>query len=218
MSSFISQIWQLIKVDFKVEYRNKYEIYGLILFVIVTAYILYRATEITDVFAFNALYWVMILVISTNFALRSFTKTKEEETRYLYQLVDAKSVICSKILFNWFLIFIGGTLFLLFGLLFHGYEGFPLGKFILLLVVASLAISSTFSLPSALIMTLSSKGTLLGILSFPISIPLVLISTNIGGQLITENVWNMNALGMLISITLIMSVMSLLLFKYNWQS
>ena len=218
MNNDVSKILELIKVDSKIEYRNKYEIYGLLLFVIVTAYILYRATESADVLSFNSTFWVLILVLSTNFALRSFTKIKEEELKYLYQLVDAKSIIISKLVFNWLLIFGGGIVFLLAGLLFHGFSEFPIIDFVLLIALTSLALSSTFSLPSAMVMTLSSKGTLLGILSFPISIPIILVSINLGSDLITQNIWNMNAVAMLISITLIMGIMSLVLFRYNWQS
>jgi len=218
MNSDFSKIWELIKLDFKIEYRNKYEVYGLLLFVVVTSYILYRATESADLLSFNSTFWVFVLVLSTNFALRSFTKMKVEESRYLYQLVDAKGIIISKLIFNWLLIFSGGIIFFLFGLLFHGFTNLPILDFVMLILLVSLALSSTFSLPSALVMSSSSKGTLLGILSFPISIPLILISINLGNDLIILNEWNINGIGMLTSIILIMSLMSLVLFKFNWQS
>jgi hypothetical protein len=59
---------------------------------------------------------------------------------------------------------------------------------------------------------------LLGILSFPISIPIILVCTNIGGELITQQDWNMNGVILLISIILIMGTVSLYLFRFNWQS
>ncbi len=218
MNLHFQKIIALLTLDIKTEYRNKYESYGLFLFVIIVSYILYRGTETMDAFSFNSIFWVFILVMSSNFALRAFTKTKEEESLYLYHVVSPYHIIISKLIYNWFFIFIGGILFLFLGLLFHSFEGFPFGSFLILLGVGSLCISSTFSLPSALVLTSSNRGTLLGILSFPISIPLILVCTSMGGQLITEQSWNMNGLSLLFSTILIMSTVSLYLFKYNWQS
>lgn len=222
LNHHLKKILALIALDFKTEYRNKYDTYGLFLFVIVVSYVLYKGTEAMDAFSFNSVFWVMILVLSTNFALRAFTKTKDEESNYLYQLVSSYHIILSKLLFNWILIFVGGVIFLLSGILFHSalesFNLFPIGQFLLLLALSSLCISSTFSLPSALVLTSNNKGALLGILSFPISIPIILVCTNIGGELITQQDWNMNGVILLISIILIMGTVSLYLFRFNWQS
>ena len=222
MISHLRKIWSLILLDIRVEYRNRYDLFGLLFFVVVISYVLYRAQETTDSFAFNRVFWVFILVISTNFALRSFTKTREEESAYLYQLASPYHLICSKLILNSFLIFIGGLLFLLSSLLFRSIEtsfsDFPTLSFIILLGVASVCLSSTFSLPSALVMTSSNRGTLLGVLSFPVSIPAVLLMINLGSSLITDQGWNMNGLVLLLSIILIMSTVSLFLFRYSWQS
>ena len=218
MNESLKKVLALIKLDFKIEYRNKYEVYGLLLLVITTSFILYRSIMDSDVLFYNAVFWVLLLVMSTNFALRSFTKTNSSESRYLYQLVDATSIIFSKLIFNWILIFVGGVLFLVSGLLFFSFEDYPLLDFIVLTGIASFALSATYSLPSALVISSSSRGTLLGILAFPVSIPVVLVSSSLGNRLLTENELNMNGLIMLISIALIMTTVSLFLFRYNWQS
>ena len=218
MKESVKRILALIKLDFKIEYRNKFEIYGLLLLVITTSFILYRSIMDSDVLFYNAVFWVLLLVMSINFALRSFTKTNSSESRYLYQLVDATSIIFSKLIFNWILIFTGGVLFLVSGLLFFSFEDYPLLAFMALTAIASFALSATYSLPSALVVSSSSRGTLLGILAFPISIPVVLVSSSLGNRLLIENELNFNGLIMLISIALIMTTISLFLFRYNWQS
>ena len=218
MVKSMTKIFALVRLDFKIEYRNKFEIYGLLLFVVVTSFILYKSIIDTDVLYYNAVFWVLLLVISTNFALRSFTKMNASESRYLYQLTDATSIIFSKLFFNWLLIFTGGLLFLLSGLIFHSFDEYPLLSFFGLLTLSSLALSSTYSLPSALFMSSSSKATLLGILAFPISIPVILISSALGNQLLAQNEMNSSGLLMLVSIALIMIAVSLILFRYTWQS
>ncbi|MDG2449990.1 MAG: heme exporter protein CcmB [Saprospiraceae bacterium] len=221
MKNDFEKIWALISVDLKTEYRNRYDSYGLYLFVMVVSYILYKGTESMDAFSYNSIFWVLILVLSTNFALRAFTKTKEEESYFLYHLVSSYHIIFAKLLYNWIVIFIGGVIFLLSSIIFHSslesFMTFPIVQFIILLLVSSLCLSSTFSLPSALVLTSNNKETLLGILSFPISIPITLVCINLGGELISKQTWNMSGLLLLLSVVLIMSTVSLFLFKYNWQ-
>lgn len=217
MQSTLKKIYALIYLDVKVEYRNKFEILGLLLFVIIVSYVAYRALSGSSEQLYNFVFWVLLLVLSTNFALRSFTKMNTEESRYLYQLSDASSIIFSKIVFNWVLIFVGGLVLFLSGVFFLTYT-FPISKFILLIALTSLALSAAFSLPSALSISTSSRSTLLGILAFPVSIPIVLVSSAIGNQLLVENVFNLNGIIMLISIALIMSSVSLVLFRFTWQS
>jgi len=221
VNSDFNKIWSLLQLDLKVEYRNRYDLLGLLFFVIVISYVLSRAFQSVESYVYNQVYWVFVLIISVNFALRSFGKTREEESAFLYQLVSPEHVITSKLLLNATLIFFGSLVLLLSGLLFNSFESsfqsFPLLSFIGLLAVVSICLSSTFSLPSALVMTTSNRGTMLGLLSFPVSIPAILLTINIGGSLIANEGWNKNGLLLLLSIILIMSVVSLYLFRYIWK-
>lgn len=215
----LRQIPILIAKEFLLEWRSKYAIGGILLYVLSTVFIVYNGFIRVQPPTWNVLFWIITLFTSVNAITKSFVTENGNRQLYYYSLVDPTAVIFSKVIYNTILLVLLNVLtYFVFGLV----TGNPVRDkplFFLAVLLGSLGMAVAFTFISAIASKARNSSTMMAILSFPIIIPilvsLIKISANALG-VITDTSVNQDIITLL-AIDMILLGMAYLLFPFLWR-
>ncbi len=218
--STLRQIYELLRWELKLEWRDKYALGSVFLYVIATVVIVYLALRngiVAD--TFNALYWVILFFGATIAAGRSFLREGGRRHLYYYTLAEPLALLFSKLLYNLLVIWlISGLTFLLLSLfapavglqnplLFLGAVG--LGGF---------GLAAILTFVSALAARAGGNGTLMAILSFPLVIPLLKLLVDAGTYAFGEGINDaLQPLYLTLAVDLLAVAVAVVLFPFVWR-
>ncbi|MGL1888340.1 MAG: heme exporter protein CcmB [Reichenbachiella sp.] len=220
----LKEIKTLVWKEIVLEWRHKYAINGILLYVFSTIFICYLSYEVLhaklDQFGWNALYWIIILFTAISTIAKSFVQEKEGRQMYYFNLVSPQSIILSKIIYN------SGTLLLL-SLVAYGVFSLVLGNrvvdqlfFIGVIAMGSVGLSITLTLMSGIASKADNNGMLMAILSFPVVIPILLMVIKLSRNAIDgiSRSESLDEVITLLSINIIVGALSYMLFPYLWRA
>ncbi len=217
--NLLQEIAFLLRKEFTLEFRQKYAISGILLYVLSTVFIVYIALQLIRPQLWNVLFWIIMLFASVNAVVKSFVQESGHRQLYYYQLVSPVAILLSKMIYNTALLL---TLSVLTFAALSFVAGSPvenLGQFFLTLSLGSLGFSVTFTFVSAIAAKADNAGTLMAILSFPVIIPVLLLLVNLsaysigllGGTMAGRDV------SLLAAMDLLLVALGLILFPYLWR-
>jgi len=220
----IQQILFLLKKEFTLEFRQKYAISGILLYIFSTIFVVYTSTIKAEGKTWVVLFWIIVLFTSVNAVAKSFVQESGNRQLYYYTLTDPVAIILSKMIYNTLLLLV--LSFLAYGVfsLVVGNPVINVPFFFLVLFLASLGFAITFTFISAISSKADNSATLMAILGFPVIIPILItlvwlsrktfdVSTTsfFSNEEIMQNVYT------LLSIDVLLGGVSLLLFPYLWR-
>ncbi len=217
--SILGQIRTLVAKEFLLEWRSKYALGGILLYVLSTVFIVYNGFIRVTPPEWNVLFWIITLFTSVNAVTKSFVSENGNRQLYYYSLADPIAIICSKIIYNSILLMVLNVLtYLVFGLVTDNpVRDKPL--FFLAVFLGSVGMAITLTFISAIATKARNSATLMAILSFPILIPilvsLIKIAANALG-IITDTSVNQDIITLL-AIDAILLGMAYLLFPFLWR-
>ncbi|MDN5215695.1 heme exporter protein CcmB [Fulvivirgaceae bacterium BMA12] len=220
----IKEIRILLRKEFILEWRQRYALNGMLLYVGSTIFICYMSFNINmsqlNVITWNALFWIVMLFNAVNAIAKSFMQEREERQLYYYTLVSPQSIIVAKTIYNVFLMF---SLTILAYLVYSLVLGnkvedqllFGVGMFL-----GALGFSVSLTMVSSIAAKASNNTTLMAILSFPVILPIILMVIKISKNAIDgiERSESYNEIITLLAINVIIGAVSYLLFPYIWRS
>jgi len=167
----------LIRKDIILEWRSKYAINGIVLYVVSTVFVCYQAFKSVDPTTWNALFWIILLFASINAINKSFVQESRGRQLYYYTIASPRAVILSKIIYNMLvMLLLSSIAYLVYSVIFRN----PLGDPVLYMVVVALGaigFAAVFTMVAAISAKAGNNSTLMAILSFPIIIPMLLRET-----------------------------------------
>lgn len=212
-------LWTLVKKEFLIDFRQKYPIAGIVLYIFATIYIGYLAFQgLITPSTWNALFWIITLFSFITGLSKSFIG-EERRSLYYFLTVPPGILLTGKLIY-YFLY--GVTLILLIGLCFQIFMPFPstsasLSLFFFNLILGSIGLSSAFTMISAIASRTSNPSTLMAVLGFPVIIPLLLLSVTISRKILlgAKLVDIQGSMTYLISVIVIIIAVSFILFPYS---
>ncbi len=214
------QIRILIEKELMLEWRQKYAFNGLLLYVGATVFVCYLSfRQITEIPVWNALFWIIQLFAAVNALAKSFLQESRGRSLYYYTVAHPQHIILSKIIYNFFLMF----LLSLFNLLFYswliGNPAANLPMFIFVMILGSLGLSSVLCMISAISSRAGNSAGLMPILSFPVLLPLLMTTIRLSKNAIDGLAWSVSQplIIILISLNILIIAMGYLLFPYLWK-
>lgn len=217
------EISVLFKKEFKLDFRKKSAIFGLLLYVGGVVFIcflsFYLKTSKVNSITWNALFWIVLLFVSFNAIAKSFLGESQNRNFYYYYVASPQAIILSKILYNvaMMILFCAVTL-LFFQMTLQIDIGDPL-IFWLNLGLGAIGFASSLTLIAG-IAAKTGNGVLMSVLSIPVMFPLLLLLVKISNHaldgLARSIIWG-DMLGVL-AINLIVLAASYLLFPYLWRT
>jgi len=216
----IQLLSQLIKKEFLLEFRQKSTLAGILVYIVATVFISALSfKKIIYPTVWNALFWTIFMFISINVSSKSFMQETKGKALFNYLYYNPRQFILSKIIYNMLLMAVLSLLTFFFYSWFVGSMVQSLGMFLLALIFSSSAFSGVLSLMSAIASKANNNISLMAILSFPVLMPLLLVSVKLSKHAIDGLAWSVSYKYLLILIMLNFVVVALatLLFNYLWK-
>ncbi|MBT8196611.1 MAG: ABC transporter permease [Bacteroidia bacterium] len=211
---------QLIVKEFKIEYRQKYAINGILLFILGTAFIAYLSfTHFIEPKTWNALFWIILLFSALSGIAKSFIQDSDGQKLFNYILLNPKHVIASKLIYNIVLLICIAFLQLLIFTLFLGFPVQSKMQYVLGLLFGCIGIGATLTFISAIASKAQNSSALMAVLSLPVLLPLfitLLRQTRNSIDGIDFGI-NFKYLIIIVAIDLIVITLAYILFPYLWR-
>jgi len=220
------EISLLIKKDLLLEWRMRYAIGGIVLYVVATVFVIYiilsseKATELVSYRWWSVLFWITMLFTAVNAIAKSFTQENKERLLYYYTLVRPQSVILSKMLYNMLLMLLLSVIGMVVFSLMLGtpVKNYPL--FLLALLFGGSGLSFVLTLVSSIAAKADGNATLMAILSLPVMLPLIMVLQQFAGNAFFINIQLADVLkevAALAAFDVLLVAMSCILFPYLWR-
>ncbi len=215
----ITEIKYLLKKEMVLEWRSKYALNGILLYVVATVFVCYLSFKTTPPLVWNALFWIIMLFAAINAISKSFIQESKGRLLYYYQIASPQAIIIAKIIYNMLLMILMSTIALFFySIVFQNEVGDKLLYFAAVMLGA-ISFSSVFTMISAIASKANNNGTLMAILSFPVIIPVIILIIKLSKNAMDglDRSVSLDEIGVLAAINLIVITVSLLLFPYLWR-
>ena len=215
------EVKYLIHKEVLLEWRSKYTINGVLLYVVSTIFTCYLSfVSLSDKLAWNALFWVIMLFASINGVSKSFLQETKGQQLYSYILASPAAVLISKTVYNILLMLVLTTIALgFYTLVFDTFTPPDLLLYYVAVVIGSVSFSTVFTMVSAIASKAGNGGMLMAILSFPIIIPVLILLIKLAKNAVDGLPWenSYDEIGMLVVVNVLTVATSLLLFPYLWR-
>lgn len=216
----IKPVLSLLKKDLLLELRQQHTLYGILLYIASTIFVLSLSVDELDAKVWNGLFWVIQLFICVNAVAKSFLQESRGRMLYYYTIVSPAAFIIAKLLYNLILMLMMSLVSLL---LYSFFINNPLTNavsFIGIVILGGASISLVFTLMSAIAAKASHNAALMAILGFPVILPLLLLLMRLSRAAFSE-VFKEGALlqltGLIIGLDALILAMAVVLFPYLWK-
>lgn len=217
--NLLAQVKTLIYKDVVLEWRSKYAINSILLYVVSTVFVCYQSFKSVDTIVWNTLFWIILLFAAINAMSRSFVQETGHRHLYYYSIVRPKAIILAKIIYNSILmVLLSTTAFIIYNLIFKS-QAENLGIYCLAIFLGSISFATVFTMVAAISAKAGNNSTIMAILSFPVIIPLLIVLIKL-----SQNAVNGSSIGdnwadiaVLLAINIVTIAISLLLFPYLWR-
>jgi len=216
-----NQVIQLVKKEMLLEWRSKYALNGVLLYVVSTVFVCYLSfISMPNPLTWNALFWIIMLFASINAVAKSFLQESKGRHLYMYTLVNPISLIIAKTIYNSLLMIVLTVIALLFyAMVFPFQPQTDILMYLVATVLGSLSFSTIFTMVSAIASKAGNGSMLMAILSFPVIIPVLIVLIKLAKNAIDglDRSVSLDDIGLLLLINALVMGVSVILFPYLWR-
>lgn len=215
----LHQVKYLIKKELLLEWRSKYALNGVLLYVVSTVFVCFLSFVSVVPVTWNALFWIIMLFASINAVSKGFLQESKGRQIYIYTIASPLALIISKTIYNVLLMMVLTIIALCFYMLVFSYVPRDLGLYILATLLGSLSFSTIFTMISAIAAKAGNGGMLMAILSFPVIIPVLIVLVKLTKNAIDglDRSVSLDEIGLLLIINGLVAAVTVLLFPYLWR-
>jgi len=216
----LQQVKTLFLKEFTLEWRNRYALNGMLLYVISTVFVCYLSfRNVVSVPVWNALFWIIMLFASLNAVGRSFIQERKGRLLYYYSIASPQAFLLAKMIYN-------SLLMLVITFLAYAIYAWWIGDLVqdhLMFMVALVLGSTGFALILTLMSAIASKTdnnmSLMAILSFPVQLPFLITLIKLSKNAVDglDPSVSYGLITVLLMIILIVLTLSYILFPYLWR-
>jgi heme exporter protein B len=209
----------LLKKDFLLEWRQKYSIYGLILYITSAVFAIKMLQDRPEGETWNVLFWIILLFVSINAVAKSFLQESKNRNLYYYTVHHPRDIIISKLIYNVVMMLMMSFIGLFLFVLLLGDPIVYFQQFLLMVITGGISLSLLFTTLAAIAGKAGGNSALIAILGFPVVIPQIILLSDLSKPLfVTLQVtgwWQFY--GALILLDFLIIVLSIILFPFIWK-
>ncbi len=209
----------LIKKDLLLEMRQQYTLYGILLYVASTIFVVYITLGQPEDIVWNALFWVVQLFVCVNAVAKSFLQENKGRMLYFYSITSAKDFIVAKLFFNAILMLVMTLLSMLVFMLLLGNPIYNIWQFIGIACLGGLGLSFVFTFLAAIAAKAQQQAALMAVMGFPVIIPQLMLLGRVSkiafSPALYSGLWKM--IGLLVGFDALVIVLALILFPFLWK-
>lgn len=213
-------VFALLKKDLLLELRQQHSIYGILLYVASTIFVLKLSIDSPEGEIWNGLFWIIQLFVCVNAVAKSFLQESRGRMLYFYSISGAKEFIIAKMVYNIILMLTMSLLSL--GLFFTLLKN-PLSdtlQFTGIVCLGGVSLSLVFTLLAAIAAKAQQNAALMAILGFPLIIPqlllLIRLSKSAFGEAFREGALLQLTL-LVVGLDMMVIALSVILFPFLWK-
>lgn len=211
-------IFTLLKKDLLLEIRQQYSLYGILLYIGATIFVLYNALEEPDSKVWNGLFWVIQLFICINAVAKSFLQESRGRMLYFYSIASPADFVLAKLIFNSVLMLVMSLLSLMLFTLFLGNPMQKAGEFIGLVLLGGWSLSLVFTFLAAIAAKAQQNAAIMAVLGFPIIIPQLLLLMRLSSAAFAPLLTiPLSSVLLLIALDAMIVLMAIILFPFLWK-
>ena len=224
MQQSLRQLGTLVAKEFRLEWRQRYALNGMLLYVVGAVFVCYlgfnaRRGQLLPI-VWNTLFWIIQLFSAINAIAKTFVQERAGRQLYYYTLASPQQIILAKIIYN-----VG--LMLVLSLLGFAVYAFVLGNlaqdwqlYLGSLLLGAVGFASSLTLVAGIAAKAENSATLMAILSFPVIMPLLLLLLRVSKNAMDglERSASRDELLSILAIDAIVLALSVLLFPFIWKS
>ena len=219
MNSY-SQYLSLLKKEILLESRQQHTLYGVILYIASTVFVIYLTMESPDAETWNTLFWITQLFICINAVAKSFLQESRGRMLYYYTIASPTLFMLAKLSYNVLLMLAMNLINLLIYTALMGDPTFSYGLFVLVSLLGALGLSLVFTMLAAIASKAMQQASLMAILGFPIILPQLLLLIRLSKTAFSEVFRNgapLQLILLLLSLDLMIVLLSLILYPFLWK-
>lgn len=220
-SHFFQELTALLQKEFLLEWKQKYAFNGMLLYAVSMVVVISLAfVQGIPPETWIVIFWITVLFIAINAVAKSFMGDTSGQTLYLYGLASPESIIAAKMIYNALLLVFLASMTCLIYLGLNPVKIEQIDTFWGLIALGSVGLSVNMSLVAAIAARASNRMTLLSVLSFPIIVPMLLSLIRASRAAVTGNVMIdlQESIYFVGGISLVLAIISLILFPFIWRS
>jgi heme exporter protein B len=209
----------LLQKDLLLELRQQYTLYGIILYVVTTIFVVYLSMGQPEDYVWNGLFWIIQLFVCVNAVAKSFLQESSGRMLYFYSITSAKDFVLAKLIFNVVLMLLMSLLSLaVFTLLL----GNPLTHALLftgIVCLGGISLSLVFTFLAAIAAKAQQNAAMMAIMGFPLIIPQLLLLMKISATGFSSVVQGgfIQMVAMLVGLDILVIALALILFPFLWK-
>ncbi len=214
----------LIKKEFMLEWRQKYALNGILLYLCSTIFIcylsFYTSRGALNPITWNTLFWIIQLFTSVNAVAKSFILESPGRHMYYYTLASPTAIIVAKMVYNAVLTMAVAAIGLLFYTIILGNPVQDFTFFVVNMLAGSVGFSVILTLSSGIAAKARNSSALMAILSFPVITPVLLLSIRLSKNAMDGLAMSVNTspLLTLFAVDLIVGATAIMLFPFLWRT
>lgn len=217
------EIAALLRMEVALDLRQRAAWAGMLLYVVSAVYVCYLAVKGgLSLATWNALFWIILLFAAFNALARSFQREDAGRQLYLYTLVDPRSVVLARALYNGVTMVVLSMLSLAIYTLLLGsevLENADVPQFLLAVILGGIGFAAVLTLISAIAARAGNGIGLMAILGFPLVLPLLLTVMRASKLALDGVAWSVTStyFGGLVLLDVITITLAWILFPYLWR-
>jgi heme exporter protein B len=209
----------LVKKDLLMEWRQKHTLFGVLLYVGATVFVVYMMSGQPEARIWNALFWLTQLFVAVNSVAKSFLQEHPDRFRYYFTLVKPTTFLLAKMTYSILLMLLMSIVSLLLYSIMLGWPLEQSGLFIVITMVGSISLSAVFTFLSAIAARAQQNSALMAILGFPIVTPVMMILSKLALKALSPvympGWWGLAIV--LLALDVLVIVLGIILFPFLWQ-
>jgi heme exporter protein B len=216
----LNQYTALLKKEFLLESRQQHTLYGVMLYIASTVFVIYLTIDSPDADTWNSLFWITQLFICINAVAKSFLQEARGRMLYYYSITSPVVFILSKLSYNVLLMLAMNLVNLL---LYSAFMGNPTESFLQFLFIGllgSMGLGLVFTMLAAIASKAMQQASLMAILGFPLIIPqlllLVRLSKTAFSEVFRDGVPQQLVL-LLVSLDILIVFLAAILYPFLWK-
>jgi heme exporter protein B len=214
------QIFTLLKKDLLLETRQQHTLYGILLYIISTIFVVYLTLDAPDADTWNAIFWITQLFICINAVAKSFLQESRGRMLYYFTITSPVAFILSKLLYNFLLMIVMSTVNLIVYTAMLGNPTFSFFSFCLIGILGGCGLGLIFTMLAAIASKAMQQASLMAILGFPLILPqlmmLVRLSKTAFGEIFNNGI-PLQMILLLVSFDILMIILAVILFPFLWK-
>ena len=210
----------LVKKEILLELRQQHSLYGMMLYIASTIFVLYLTIGNAEAEIWNALFWVTQLFICINAVAKSFLQEAKGRMLYHYSITGPTTFILAKITSNILLMFVMNIINLI---LYTAFLGDPTSSYIGFMgisLLGALGLSLVFTMLAAIASKAMQQASLMAILGFPIIIPQLMLLVKLSKSAFSEIFRDgapLQIVLLLVALDISVIFLAIILYPFLWK-